>query len=212
MKKRVQSPKLSRLAARSLANRARVGKVSMNVALAGSGGGSTRRSDAHEEVSALHTQLDALGATLTHVQLISCEVPLDRASSASGSKLWTLGSSAALTQRAAGTLGEVNAAAEACDAELASAIDRGEVGALLLVSADVAAATGVNRRALAAAVRARVPVCGTGGASLGLAAEAGARLLEVSGSVGTTSHTRAIAVSATLARNWRGPAFLPPQA
>ena len=173
----------------------------MNVALAGSGGGSTRRSDAHEEVSALQTQLDALGATLTHVQLISCEVPLDRASLASRSELWTLASSAALTQRAKGTLGEVNAAAEACDQELAAAIERGEVGALLLVSADVAA-TGVNRRALAAAVRARVPVCGTGGASLGLAAEAGARLLEVSGSVGTTSHTRAIAVSATLARHW----------
>ena len=174
----------------------------MNVALAGSGGGSTRRSDAHEEVSALQTQLDALGATLTHVQLISCEMPLDRASLASRSELWTLASSAALTQRAKGTLGEVNAAAEACDQELAAAIERGEVGALLLVSADVAAATGVNRRALAAAVRARVPVCGTGGASLGLAAEAGARLLEVSGSVGTTSHTRAIAVSATLARHW----------
>ena len=172
----------------------------MNVALAGSGGGSTRRSD--EEVSALQTQLDALGATLTHVQLISCEVPLDRASLASRSELWTLASSAALIQRAKGTLGEVNAAAEACDQELAAAIERGEVGALLLVSADVAAATGVNRRALAAAVRARVPVCGTGGASLGLAAEAGARLLEVSGSVGTTSHTRAIAVSATLARHW----------
>ena len=125
----------------------------MNVALAGSGGGSTRRSDAHEEVSALHTQLDALGATLTHVQLISCEVPLDRASSASRSKLWTLASSGALTQRAAGALGEVNAAAEACDQELAAAIDRGEVGALLLISADVAAATGVNRHALAAAVR-----------------------------------------------------------
>ena len=47
---------------------------------------------------------------------------------------------------------------------------------MLLVSADVAAATGVSRRALAAAPCARVPVCGTGGASLGLAAEAGARL------------------------------------
>ena len=82
----------------------------MNVALAGSGGGSTRRSDAHEEVSALQTQLDALGATLTHVQLISCEVPLDRASLASRSELWTLASSAALAQRAKGTLGEVKSA------------------------------------------------------------------------------------------------------
>ena len=170
-----------------------------SVVLVGSGGGSTRRSDAHEEGSALRIQLDALGAILTHVQLISCEVPLDRSSSASRAKLWTLASDAALTEHAAGALGEVNATAEVCDQEIAAAIDRGEVGALLLVSA---AATGVNRRALAAAVRARVPVCGTGGASLGLAAEAGAHLLEVSGSVGTTSLTRAIAVSATLARQW----------
>ena len=71
---------------------ATLGGRGMNVALAGSGGGSTRRSDAHEEVSALQTQLDALGATLTHVQLISCEVPLDRASLASRSELRTLAS------------------------------------------------------------------------------------------------------------------------
>ena len=159
----------------------------MNVALVGSGGGSTRRSNAHEEVSALRMQLGELGATLTRVQLISCEVPLDRASAASTATLWTLASGAALTQRATGVLCEVNAAAELCDQEIADAIDRGEVGALLLVSADVSTATGVNRRALAAAVRKHVPVCGIGGASLGLAASAGARLLEVTYSGGNSA-------------------------
>ena len=188
------------------ARRAPPTTAGVKVALAGSGGGSTRRADAHEEVSALRMQLDALGASLAHVQLISCELPLDRASPDSMSELWTLVDGASLSQSARGALRDVNAVAAATDQQLADAIDKGEVAALLLVSADVA---GVNKRALAAAVRRRVPVCGTGGASLGMAAEAGALLLEVSGSVGTTSHTRAIAVACALARHWGRPAYTP---
>ena len=46
---------------------------------------------------------------------------------------------------------------------------------------------------------------GTGGTSLGIAVEAGATLLQLSGSVSTTAESRAIAAAAALARHWKLP-------
>ena len=100
------------------------------------------------------------------------------------------------------------------DRQLARRIDRGEIAALILLSADVRRPAGVNYASLAAAAAAQIPVLGTGGTALGLATEMGALLLQTSGSVATVASMRAMTAVGALARYWRvvyQPMLPPPQ-
>ena len=188
------------------------------VALVGSSGGSTSRSFS---VPQFAEQLAALGGCrLAALQLVESATPLDRADERTVAALWRLGPMAAASshsqgalapqmQTAQGSLKTVNAAAARADSDLAGAIDLGAIDALVMVSADP---LGTNARALAAAIRHQLPVVGTGGASMGIAAEAGALVVEAGGSVGTSTLARSIALAAALARHWKKPyiPILPP--
>ena len=152
------------------------------IVLVGSSGGSTSRTFSVQQFA---EQLAAIrGCRLAALQLVESATPLDRADERTVAALWRLGPMAAQMQTAQGSLKTVNAAAARADADLAGAIDGGAIDALVMVSADP---LGCNSRALAAAIRHQLPVVGTGGASMGVAAEAGALVVEAGGSVGTSA-------------------------
>lgn len=175
------------------------------VALLGSSGGSTHRCSALEEFECLSAQLSQLpDVCVEAMAFVESTVPLDHAAESAPAALWTLGSGAAVPARhAVGTLAEVNHAARKLDAEIAVQIRRGGIDALVLVSAHFAEGDGVNISALRAAVETRTPCLGTGGVCLGMAVDAGAELVQQSGSVSTNANSRAIASAAALARRWK---------
>ena len=183
------------------------------VALLGSSGGSTHRCSALEEFECLSAQLSQLpDVCVEAMAFVESTVPLDHAAESAPAALWTLGSGAAVPARhAVGTLAEVNHAARKLDAEIAVQIRRGGIDALVLVSAHFAEGDGVNISALRAAVETRTPCLGTGGVCLGMAVDAGAELVQQSGSVSTNANSRAIASAAALARRWRRFEQLPPR-
>lgn len=151
------------------------------VALVGSSGGSTLRSAAHEEVASLSKQLSVLGnVTLSQIIFVKAAEPLDHASRTTTATLWDADEHGQERCVKTAQLDAINAHAKKLDAKLAASIARGEVDAIVLVSADLHT-HGINRASLDAAVAAQIPTLGTGGAGLGLASEAGARLLQLSG-------------------------------
>lgn len=180
------------------------------VALIGSSGGSTLRSNARDEFDNLQEQLRR-GLTLPGGAIVTIEgmcfveaqAPLDHADQGTHAVLWTSDQSAGggPTIHTAAPLSDVNVQAARLDGMIAAAIERGEIDALVLVSADTKPG-GINRASLDAAIRRGTPCLGTGGASLGHATESGATVLQLSGSVSTTSESRAVATAAALARHW----------
>jgi hypothetical protein len=179
------------------------------VALVGSTGGSTLRGGALSQAEALAAQLPP-GVALTTLTFVEAATPLDRAGDSTPATLWRLDDAGRPYCCVSSTLAEVNREARRLDAALAQAVRAGEVDALVLVSASLGAA-GVNRKSLDAACATRTPCLGTGGSGLGLAVEAGAHVLSLSGSVATTADSRAIAAAAALARYWRLPFTPRPQ-
>ncbi|KAL1519689.1 hypothetical protein AB1Y20_023199 [Prymnesium parvum] len=185
-------------------------KKLLRLALVGSSGGSTLRGDARSEYDAVTAQLSALApAQLSAMIYVEAASPLDHAARSDEAVLYELDAAGRLAQSMPGSLGVINSRARVSDAALAERILLGEIDCLMLVSADVLAPAGAAARSLAAAVAAAVPAVGTGGTGLGHAARAGAAVLQLSGSVSTSPHTRAIAMAAALARRFER-AYTPP--
>ena len=148
--------------------------VERRVALVASSGGSTLRGGALSEHAALSRQLGALElggpqrCRLAWMVYVEASTPLDHASPSSEVALWRCadggGSAPSLALR--GPLASVALEAQRADEEVARCIERGEVAALVLASADVRATNAASMRAAAAA---GTPVLGTGGTGLGLA-------------------------------------------
>ena len=175
------------------------------VALVGSSGGSTLRSDARSEYAALKRQLETTNLRLGMFVYVEALEPLDHAKPEAPVALWQYdegSSQPGLTARARAPLSTVAEATAAADMVLAKQIEAGAVAALILASADV---KGANASSIRAAARLGIPVLGTGGTGLGLASELGAFMLQLSGSVSTTADGRAMATSAALARHFGAP-------
>ena len=175
------------------------------IALLGSSGGSTLRASAIEEFKALASRLSQLPAcAIVAMSFVEASVPLDHAADDEPAALWTLDAAGAPVCRTHGALAAVNREARTLDAEMAQHMSKAkDIDALVLVSAHLAQGSGVHTRALRAAIECRTPCLGSGGVSLGMAVDAGARLLQQSGSVSTNAESRAIAASAALARHWK---------
>ena len=183
------------------------------VALIGSSGGSTLRGEVRTDFGALIKQLSAVGGKRCHLGwmiYVEARTPLDHASTDAEVTLWQLHKNAPLAT-ACGALSKIAQLATAADEELAQCIASGTVSALVLQSADVQAC---NVASVRAAIKHGVPVLGTGGTGMGLAAEMGATVLQLSGSVSTTADGRALAQAAALARYLRAsftPVLPPPE-
>lgn len=179
------------------------------VLVGSSGGGGATLGNATTLYDVLARQLRAIGSTgacIVGAQLVVCDAPLDMASGSQRGALYVLGPAGSLALAHQGSLDAVNARAREVDALLARRIAGEVIDGVVSISAD-ARPGGVNARVLAAAGRARLPVAGTGGSSLSIAAaEWGCRVVGNSGgSVATTSESKAIGIAAALAAAWREP-------
>jgi fructose-specific phosphotransferase system IIC component len=172
------------------------------VAILGSSGGNLRShggDDPARLIRDVARQLDAAGIGLAEVQFVAAATSMDGASGSTPAELWGLeeGEPVVLTR---GTLAEVNERARLRDEEIAGRVRAGEIGALILMSADPA---DTNRRTALAAAELGIPAAGTGGSSIAQAQQLGVNLVSVSGTTGTTSTTRAVAYVSGLARAWK---------
>lgn len=194
----------------------RSGRADRAVLLIGSSGGGAATLG-HTDPTALErvltAQLAAIGGDrgvrIAAAQVVVCNEALDTASGDVRAALWLAGEltgarSDNLRCVFEGTLSEVNARARDVDVALAGKIV--DFDGIVSVSAD-AREGGVNRRALAAAGRLGLPVAGTGGSGLAVAAsELGCQLVgNAGGSVATTAHSKAIGIAAALAGAWQVP-------
>ncbi|GAA1647093.1 PTS sugar transporter [Georgenia ruanii] len=171
------------------------------LAVVGSSGGnlySHGGDDPVRMVEEIRRQARAGGFEVVVLQLVAARGSMDGAGDDTPAELLEL-RDGAVTVTARGTLTEVNAAAAVVDAALAEAVGRGEVDALVLVSADPSS---VNAAAVHAAVGAHLPAAGTGGSSIAAAQALGLRLVAASGTTGSTSTTRAVSYIAGLARHF----------
>ncbi|CAE7453422.1 unnamed protein product, partial [Symbiodinium sp. CCMP2456] len=182
------------------------------VLLGSSGGGAATLGggDAETLRAALATQLSGIqgGCVISEAIFVACdETALDSAAGTARASLWTLQGDR-LRCHLEGPLEKVNTQALLLDAELASRMEA--VDGVIAISTDVGPG-GVNRRTMAAAGQAKIPVAGTGGTSLSLAAsDLGCCLAgNAGGSVATTPETKALGIAAGLASAW-GATFAPP--
>src|SRR5690606_371088 len=78
-------------------------------------------------------------------------------------------------------------------------IDAGHIDGIILMSADP---NGTNKEAIAAAIRKRIPIVGTGGTSMAITSSKGGHVIAASGTTGTTNRTRAVSFLSSLAKYW----------
>ncbi len=171
------------------------------IALVGSSGGNLHRlggADPAQLIRSVRDQLGRAGIELGHVCFVSADASMDAAGGTVTGSLWQLRNGVPQVVRA-GPLGEVNAAAEHADRDIATAIAAGEVDGVILISADPA---GVNRATVSAAADHGLPAAGSGGSSVAAAEARGVHFVSASGTTGTTNHTRAISYTAGFARQW----------
>lgn len=176
------------------------------VVVVGSSGGSTVQfASPIEFLEALSQQLARVsqGAAVVAAQFVCCEVALDDATPRSPASLWIVDASVSPEPKCVlrAELVAVNRRARELDAALARSVPGFD--AVVAISAD-ARAGGANGDVLRAAGTAGLPVAGTGGSGLSVAAQQyGCQLCgNAGGSVATSNRTKAIGVAASLAGAW----------
>lgn len=172
------------------------------IALIGSSGGNLFNqggNDIQGMIKELLLQTNAADMELAAVQYILASESMDTAGPDSRAALYVWEDGALLAKQE-GTLAEINQAAKAVDEELATRISSGEIDGVMLVSADPEQ---INRQALTAAIKAGLPLAGTGGSSVAQVQSMGGRMLSASGTTGTTNRTRAVAFTTAFAREWK---------
>lgn len=173
------------------------------IALLASSGANLRSqggNDPQKMVADIAKQIQAAGFELAAVQYVSASSSFDNVAQGARAELWVINDEGQLEVVANGDLGVVNAQAQLQDSQIAAAIAAGEIDGLILMSADP---KGVNVQAVRAAIAAQLPASGTGGTSIADAQQLGLNLVAVSGTIGSTSTTRAVSYIAGLARYWK---------
>lgn len=173
------------------------------IALLASSGANLRSqggSDPQKMVADIAKQIHAAGFELGAVQYVSATSSFDSVAQGAQAELWALNGQGRLEVVAKGDLAAVNEQARIQDSSIAQAIADGEFDGVILMSADP---KGVNALAVGAAIAAQLPASGTGGTSIADAQQLGLNLVAVSGTIGSTSTTRAVSYVAGLARYWK---------
>ncbi|MGI5950858.1 MAG: hypothetical protein ACOX61_03315 [Brooklawnia sp.] len=173
------------------------------VAVIGSSGGnlySQGGDDPQALLAEVTRQLRAAGIEVDAVQFVAAGAPMDGIRQDAPAALWALDTDGRASVVTAGTLAEVNQAAQSADEQLAARIAAGDLDGVVLVSADP---SGTNRLAVEAAVAAGLPAVGTGGTSVAAAQSTGLNVVAASGTTGSTNRTRAVSYASGLARHWK---------
>lgn len=173
------------------------------VAVIGSSGGnlySQGGDDPQALLAEVIRQLRAAGIGVGAVQFVAAANSMDGIKPDAPAALWTINPEGAPAVEVTGTLAQVNEAARLADEQLARRISDGEVGGVVLISADPA---DTNQAAIAAAATAGLPAVGTGGSSVASAQSAGLNVVAASGTTGSTNRTRAVSYASGLAKHWK---------
>lgn len=178
--------------------------MNRHIAILGSSGGNLYNLGGKDPLKLLNEmllQLESAGLTCGALQFIAAEGSMDTATDHTRAVLysWNVSQQQPVVMFE-GTLREVNEAAERLDLEIAEQIELGEIDGLIVMSADP---KGCNRNAIAAAVKEKIPLAGTGGSSMAVIQSTGANVIAASGTTGTTNRTRAVAFVTSFSKYWR---------
>ncbi|MFK3939957.1 PTS sugar transporter [Alkalihalobacillus sp. NPDC078783] len=148
----------------------------------------------------LANQAQAANIDIKGIQFISTEQSMDSIKRTSSAKLlgWN-NQNQEVEEIDSGTLEEVNQKAISIDEHFAQLVEKGEVDALIAMSADP---SGVNQKVVEAVAVAGIPVVGTGGTSMAEIGSVGANIIAQSGTTGTSNKTRAIGFMTALSKHW----------
>jgi len=174
------------------------------IAIIGSSGGNLYNlggADPEKLLSEIYVQCASAGFEIAAIQFIAAEASMDSAKPSTPACVYTLssGSNSKPKKTYEGKLADVNDAVKETDIAIAAQIRKGNIHALIVMSADPKLA---NREVFAAAVEQQIPIVGTGGTSMAMIAASKAKVIATSGTTGTTSRTRAISFVASLAQHW----------
>ena len=176
---------------------------SKKVAILGSSGGNLYTlggKDPMKLLQEIHAQCVAANVGIAAVQFIGAKASMDTVQETTPAELYVWDSSTQTARVAfSGTLREVNEQAVHIDNEVAQQIDAGHIDGIILMSADP---NGTNKEAIAAAIRKRIPIVGTGGTSMAITSSKGGHVIAASGTTGTTNRTRAVSFLSSLAKYW----------
>lgn len=147
----------------------------------------------------IFVQANSAGIEVAFVQFIGTTRYMDNSSMDAKAKLYTLSSKEQLDVSETKPLKEINRMAQEVDKKLAKLVNNGEIDGIILMSCDP---KGVNNKALVAAADKKIPVCGTGGASMANTLALGCIVIAASGTTETTNRTRAISAIYAFSKEW----------
>ena len=136
----------------------------------------------------IFTQAESSGMEIAFVEFIGASASMDNISQDAKARLYSLGDGGykAGTEAA---LRAINEQAKKLDEDLAKKIGNGEIDGIIMMSCDP---LNINKASVKAMAEKKIPVVGTGGASMANTQKAGAKVISASGTTGTTNRTRAV--------------------
>jgi len=172
------------------------------IGIIGSSGGNLYAQGGNNPVVLLKeifTQTRSAGIEIGCIDFIGASSSMDNISKDAKARLYTLGDDGAVAESPQAALSEINEQAKQVDAKLAQMIRDGVIDGVMMMSCDPG---GVNSDSVRAMAEKKIPVVGTGGKSMAAVQKAGAKVISVSGTTGTTNRTRAVAFTSALAKDW----------
>ena len=172
-----------------------------NVAIVGSSGGnlfSLGGSDPNKLLSEIIVQSSSAGINISDILFIGASASMDNVKDNAEANIYTY-SNSEIVKGDRKKLLDINSDAKEEDVLLANKIRDGLIDGLILVSCDPEK---VNEKSIGEAIKKKIPIVGTGGTSMANLQSKGANVIALSGTVGTTNRTRAIASITSLSNHF----------
>lgn len=170
-----------------------------NIAIIGSSGGNLYNLGGKDPVkllSEIKLQTDSTEIAISNILFIGADAPMDNIKPTAKASIFRL-ENGEIVSTEVKTLSEINEDAKKYDLELANIIESGNIDGLILMSCDP---SNINKKSIDAAISKKIPIVGTGGASMADLQSNGANVIAVSGTTGTTNRTRAISAITSLSK------------
>lgn len=170
-----------------------------NIAIIGSSGGNLYNlggKDPIKLLSEIKLQTDSTEISISNILFIGADAPMDNIKPTAKASIFRF-ENGEIVRGEIKTLAEINEDAKSYDLELANIIESGNIDGLILMSCDP---SNINKKSIDAAISKKIPIVGTGGASMADLQSNGANVIAVSGTTGTTNRTRAISAITSLSK------------
>lgn len=173
------------------------------IAVLGSSGGNLYNlggKDPNKLIEEIYIQAKSAGIDISMVQFIGAKASMDNANDKTPAKLYRWDSdNNFIFSGDEKALKEINKDAVVYDKEIAKEIEAGNIDGLVVMSCDP---KNINKAAIEAAAKKKIPIVGTGGTSMAHIQSMGGNVIAASGTTGTTNRTRAVAAITALSKHW----------